>query len=196
MTRAPKVRAFFAVPLAGEPRDALARAIEVLRGRRGGDLVRWVRPENLHLTLRFLGDVEAEGIGALLGAVRDAVAGARACRCHLAGVRGFPSAARARVVAAGVEPESPLAALNERVEAAVVSRGVAAEPRRFRAHVTLGRALRAPLRGLDLDCPIAHPLLPVDRVVLYRSDLSPDGARYTSLGELPLGGGPPDEPSA
>lgn len=186
MSDARRIRAFFAVPVEGEAGEELARVVSALAGSHWGDRVRWVPSENLHLTLRFLGDVGAERLDVLLAAVRDAVRDVATTRCRLDAVRAFPSRARSRVIVASITPEAGVVALQSRVEEAVCSAGISREPRRFRAHVTLGRVRRPPLRGVEVDAEIAPVAFGVDRVVLYRSDLRPTGARYTSLGEAPL----------
>jgi 2'-5' RNA ligase len=186
MSESPRARAFFALSIGDDARLELARAIERLRAEAWGERVRWVRPENLHLTLRFLGDVETDRVAGLLASLRGALAGTGAFECRATRVGGFPSASRTRVVAAAVEPEAPLVALGERVERVVLDAGFDAEPRPFRAHVTLGRVRRPPLRGAAIDSPLAGAPLRVDRVVLYRSELGRDGSRYTELGDALL----------
>jgi 2'-5' RNA ligase len=179
------VRAFFAWEPPPEARAALAALAAELRNLPDGDAVRWVRPESLHVTLRFLGNVASAGVPALVGRVEAALAGASPCRVALGALRAFPSARQPRVVVVELEPEAPLAALAARIEAGVVAAGLAPERRRFRAHLTLGRvrSRRLPAlaqRAADLGA------LDVAEVVLMKSDLGRDGSRYTPLARLPL----------
>lgn len=185
-SRGAAVRAFFAVPFPEPVRAALRELTAVLRTRPRGDAVRWVRPENVHLTLRFLGNVPTQEVPSLEEAARAALADAPAFAVKLGPPHPFPSPRRPRVVALDALPEEPLALLAERLEAAVTGLGLAPEPRRFRAHVTLGRLRGRRLPALDGPLPEAGEL-PVAEVVLYRSDPQPDGARYARLATLPLG---------
>lgn len=181
------VRTFFALALPEAHREGLARAIAELRSRPDGDAVRWVRPVNAHLTLRFLGNVEADAVPELVERARQGLEGAVAATVVKIGEPfPFPSAQRPRVVALPATPEEPLTRLAEALEEVAVASGLAPERRGFRAHITLGR-----LRGRrlpDLDAVVVDPSeLPVREVTLYRSDLHRDGARYEPLVKLPLG---------
>ncbi len=147
-----------------------------------------MRDENLHITLRFLGDVAEERIDGVVERVRDFVGQASPFSCRLSTIRPFPSEGRARVIAAGVAPEPPLSEIYELVERGVVEAGLEAEPRRFQAHVTLGRARKPPLRDASIEVLLPPAPVEVDRVVLYRSKLAPDGARYTPLVDIALSG--------
>jgi 2'-5' RNA ligase len=183
------VRAFFAVEPGEAAKLALAALVRELRGRPDGDAVRWVRPEGFHVTLRFLGNVPSTELPALAQAVLAALTGAPGFRVTLGAVRAFPSARQPRVVVAELEPEAELLALAERVEVGVVAAGRGPSPRRFRAHLTLGRVRGRRLPPLDL--PAAGGEIDVHEVVLFRSDLGRDGSRYTPIANLPLAGSAP-----
>jgi RNA 2',3'-cyclic 3'-phosphodiesterase len=157
--------------------------------------VAWVSRDNVHLTLKFLGDVEAARRDAVAGALARAAAG---CSCFHLTVRGlgaFPTAARPRVLWAGVDEGAAQAAtLARRVDEALVALGFSPEPRVFAAHLTLGR-VRAPRADPRLAEALAAGGIfgrqRVDRLALMRSQLSPRGARYTELAAAPLAGGAP-----
>jgi 2'-5' RNA ligase len=166
--------------------DALRARLSVEVGRLRGVArdVAWVAESNLHVTLKFLGQIDAarvEPIGDALAAVA-----ARTAPFELAvrGLGAFPTPARARVLWAGLEPAAPLAALADDVDAALAALGFARESRPFAAHVTLGR-VRESRRNPALADALARPAdcgrLPVTRVSLMRSELHPRGARYTEL---------------
>lgn len=186
MTEGDSLRCFFAVPLADGAREALMQASAGLREETPDGRVRWVPPENLHLTLRFLGDVAGSRLEALLAGVREAVAAVPRFGCRLGAITGLPAASRARVVTASVEPEPALLELHARLTDALAKRGIPAEERRFRPHVTLGRVRRPPLRIPPSPAAVAAGRIAVDRVVLFRSELLAEGARYTEIGEAPL----------
>jgi 2'-5' RNA ligase len=157
--------------------------------------VAWVARHNVHLTLKFLGAVEAARRDAVARALADAAAG---CSCFDLTVRGlgaFPTSTRPRVLWAGLdEGAAPAAALARRVDQALVALGFAPEPRPFAAHVTLGR-VRAPRANPRLAEALAESgafgRQRVDRLVLMHSQLSPRGPRYTELATAPLAAGAP-----
>ncbi len=190
------LRLFVAVELPEDVRRALAATVTAL-GRAGvaGDAVRWVRPEGIHVTLKFLGATAEAQVPAIEDALRAAVAGMRPFRVQPAGVGSFGGRRRLRVVWVGVEGDvDALAALAARVEQGLAPLGFPAEQRPFAAHLTLGRvrdetppAVRedifAAMEGLNTP-PI--PPVPVDRVSLMQSSLGPGGASYRALAVFPL----------
>ncbi|WP_419161215.1 RNA 2',3'-cyclic phosphodiesterase [Candidatus Palauibacter sp.] len=180
---APRARSrlFVAVRLPPRVRESLARATRTLRTLEG---VRPVRVEQLHLTVRFIGEMERSHEASL---ARELAAGTAdltrfALRLHSAGV--FPSLRRAKVIWLGVDEASGLAALHRSVEDAVVRAGVAPERRPFRPHMTVGR-----IRGTPPPVGLAEEItrvrfettVQVDRVSLMRSELLPRGARHTEV---------------
>jgi len=152
--------------------------------------VAWVGRDNVHLTLKFLGGVEASRLDAVAAALRAAVAERAAFHLVLRGLGAFPSAGRPRVLWAGVgEGAAAMGDLAGRVDAALAPLGFPRELRPFAAHATLGR-VRAPRveRGLGEALALAGGFggQRVAHVSLMRSDLSSRGARYTELAALPL----------
>ena len=179
------VRAFFALPLAPAQIAPVLSLIDTLRARPDGDAVRWVRPEGLHLTLRFLGNVPTERIPELADAMRERLEGTPSFAVTLGGPEPFPAPRRPRVVVLGCSPADSVAELAARVEEGVVALGFPPERHRFKAHLTLGR-LRS-RRMPSLDHPGPEPAeWGVDRVVLFESELAHDGARYAPLETIPL----------
>jgi 2'-5' RNA ligase len=184
------VRSFVALLLDDAVRQALAAEIDRLRPRAPG--VSWVAPENLHLTLKFLGSVATPGIDAIGSALAAAAAESDAFDLTVQGVGAFPSPARARVIWAGSGNGVPAAtALAGRVDAALAPLGFAPEDRPFTAHITLGRVRGGrpdPALAEALAAAAARPfgVVHAARVSLMRSDLSPRGSRYTELAGWPL----------
>ena len=185
------VRAFFALELGDDARAACTERVEQLRSRPNGDAVRWANTQGYHLTLRFLGNVEREGIPELTKRAADELAGIAPFAARLGAVVVFPSPRSPRVVAASVEPEEPLVALAEHLETAVVAAGLAPEKRRFRAHLTLGRVRSRRFPSVDGITLAGTPPVPVGEVVLYQSDLHREGAVYSVLDRIPLAAGQP-----
>ncbi len=169
------MRAFFALPLPEAPRRRLA-ALETDLGK-----ARWVPIEQLHLTLRFLGEVDDEAIARVLEAVEAEQADAPLgpLRFALRGLGTF-GGRRPRVLFAAIDPVAPVAGLAARLERAVRVAGLPPEPRTFRAHVTLAR-FRAPrpdriASWLRTQAAFATEPFDVAGPTLYRSHLTHRGA--------------------
>lgn len=183
------IRAFLAVTF---PEGITARVGEIVEGLRGVGDVRWATPEQFHVTLKFLGNLEMND---LPGLVEKVAAAAKTCSpfmVELGGVGAFPSVTRPRVVWLGAGAGSrPLGELARSVEAACAAAGFPHEERPFRAHVTLGR-VRSPrdLKVLAKRLQETHvePLPPfrVAEVVLMQSQLRPGGAVYSVRERFPL----------
>ncbi len=172
---------------------ALALDLRRTAGRHAEE-VRWVPPENVHLTIQFLGAVPEERVGDVEAAIRATAAAARPLSLELKGAGGFPTARRQRVVWAGVAGDvATLAALAADLGRRLAPLGFAPEERPFSAHLTLGRARDG--RGAPgLAGALAHaaeadgtPWRATD-VTLFESHLSPKGPRYEALLRAPLGG--------
>ena len=178
--------------------DELLRQLEDIRTSLAAKLEgwRWVRPGSVHLTLRFLGEVAAESDRQARGTWRRVAAVARPFRVRLRGVGRFPARGRPRVLWVGVEETSAGSALRglaAELEQAARGLGWEAEPRPFRAHLTLARGRRGARPGEPKDAAAwVGREVRVRDLVLYRSQLDPGGARYTALESFPLGepGGP------
>ena len=134
------MRLFVALNLPVAVREALWAAAEPLR--RGGLPVKWVRGDGIHMTLKFLGDVEEDREAELIAGLGRAASGARALPLAVEGFGVFPDFRRPRVVWAGIAPEPALEILQHRVEQEFAPLGFPTEARAFRPHVTLGRATR------------------------------------------------------
>ncbi len=134
------MRLFVALNFPDALRDGVWRAATPLRER--GFPVKWVRPDGVHLTVKFLGDVEDAREGELRAALGRAVAGARALPLTVSGFGVFPDWSRPRVFWAGVEPDPALELFQDSVEREFAPLGFPTEARAFRPHLTLGRAAR------------------------------------------------------
>lgn len=181
------LRAFFAFEPDGPSRRAAGAVRDALVGRPHGDGVKWVRDEDLHVTLRFLGAIAAEDVVPLVESVEAQLDDEPAFELRLGELGSFPPGRRARVVWLALEPAEPAERLARAVERGVAEVGFAPEERPFRAHLTLGRVRRgrrAP-RLDDVPAPQAPPF-PVREVVLFESRLGSHGARYTPLERMSL----------
>lgn len=179
------MRAFLAVELPGELRNSLGRIVEELRGC-GAD-VRWVRPEAVHLTLKFLGEIQPEQVEEIRVAVQEVAGRHGPFKMEAKALGCFPRLEQPRVVWVGLEGEKwRLEALQRDVENALVQLGFPREERPFKPHLTLGRvrspkARHALIQRLKNGEGIRVGELPVDSVTLFRSELLPSGARYSKF---------------
>jgi len=183
------MRLFVAIEVSEDVRARIGERIAALR--RPGDGWKWVRPETVHLTLRFLGEVEGGRAAELGGGIRAALAGECGCTFRVAGGGAFPNARRPRVLwfgIVGVRPDGSLDRLATSVERAVRELGFDPEPRPFRAHLTVARARRDARPAPPTDLADEHDLgeVSVGRIVLMRSELSASGARYEVVDRFPL----------
>jgi 2'-5' RNA ligase len=188
----PTSRAFVAANLDPGLRDRVARIQERLKEARAD--VSWVRPENLHLTLKFLGEVEDAALDAVADAIGSVAAGHAPVPLVLAGLGAFPQPRTARVVWIGVGGGAEgLAELHAELEAGLERLGFQRDARPFTSHLTLGR-VRGPGRREQLAAAVTsmapEPLgeMLLDRIDLMRSELRPEGARYSVLRTFPLEG--------
>ena len=183
------MRLFVAVRLSSEVAERLCRAQEKLRSILGD--VRWTKPESLHLTLKFMGQVDEGKVKAIQAAVEAAVAPLPRFTVSCRGLGVFPAIRRPKVLWAGLEGGA-LAALAEAAEAALGPLGFPREAREFKPHLTIGRwregarggdALRSELeRWRHHDFGASE----VNEAILFQSVLKRGGAEYTALKVFPL----------
>ena len=187
------VRTFMALPLSEAVKARLVAAQEDLAAASEAR-IRWVARENLHLTVKFLGDVEDRTLNDVCAVAAEAAGQVEPFSLAVTGLRAVPPAGRMRMVWAGVdEPTRRLAKLHALLEESCASLGFKEENRAFRPHLTLGRvkggrdvaALRAAAAGFaDTD----FGACPVDELIVLSSDLGPKGPTYTALSHARLGG--------
>ncbi len=183
------VRAFYAVALEGPALEAATRRLAELRSGALAGAARFVRPEGLHVTLHFLGNVRRSVLPALSRAVAAEVAPLEPFALHVVAPALFPSERRPRAVALALAPEAPLAALAAAVERGVVSAGFAPEPRPFRPHATLARVREGRRPALPPQAALPpDAAMTVRDVVLFESRLERDGSIYTPMERFPLHG--------
>ncbi|MBU4565204.1 MAG: RNA 2',3'-cyclic phosphodiesterase [Desulfarculus sp.] len=190
------MRSFIALEMPPEVKEFAAGLIKELKPS-GAD-VKWVEPMNLHLTLKFLGEVDPSATADIITALEGALAGRSAPGLSAAGCGAFPNARSPKVVWLGLGGQTDLVAQMARaVETALEPLGFEAEKRAFKPHLTLGRVRRprrgagapstAPLsRALAALAAAAGPSFRADRVVLMKSTLTGSGPIYESLHHVTL----------
>lgn len=190
MTRS--LRTFIAAEMSAEVR---ARSRQLVSRLQPTDAkVTWTKTETMHLTFKFLGEVDLIDIPAVCQAVTDAVAPLPPFEIELRGAGAFPTAHRPRTIWLGVgRGEAELLDLHGAIERAMRGLGYRHEQRRFRPHLTVGRVRG----GRDLDrlgqliaeeADFTGGVSSVDEVIVFSSELEPDGPRHEPLAVAPLNG--------
>ena len=188
------LRTFIALPLPDDWVDALTNVMDDLRREISGG-VRWVNPSGIHLTLKFLGATEAGMAPRIVSELALALEGIKGPALSLSRLGTFPAERNPRVIWAGIDGSTDgLDELFRRVEDTATGLGWPGERRPFRPHLTLGRvreqATASQRRVIgetiaNTSLTVA-PIWHVDTVRLYRSELTPQGAIYSSLGEVKI----------
>ncbi len=185
------IRTFVAVEVSA---DVRARAGQLM-ARLGatGTKVKWVELRNLHLTLKFLGDVDARELPQVCTAVAEAVRTLPAFEIELVGAGAFPTASRPRTLWMGVGRGSEgLIEVHERLERGLAGLGFRREGRRYQPHLTIGR-----VRGEKADAladvvaeleSFPGGVSSVDEVVVFSSELAKEGPTYEAMFQAPLEG--------
>jgi len=176
------IRLFVALPLPLSVRDTLSQLGNGVPG------ARWLPPENYHITLRFVGNVDEH----VADDVHDALLRiqADAFDVKLKGVSWFGTKKKASAIVACAEKSDGLIHLQRKIESACVRVGLEPEERKFMPHVTLARLKGAHVESVERYCAerawLNIPAFPVEEFVLYSSFLSQSGAIYTPEADYPL----------
>lgn len=185
-----KVRAFIAFELPAEVRAAIAEYVQPLRTLPGR--VSWVKADNIHLTLKFLGDTPEKRIGDIAEALRDIARGTHSIAASLAGTGAFPNERRPRVLWIGLEEQSgALQNLATAIDERMHRLGFEKENRPFSAHLTIGRVRDGSIGKIIKairDQPFGNREVNLHEITLMRSALHPGGSIYTPLCKIKLGG--------
>ncbi len=185
------MRTFIAIELPEE----IKKQIEQLQAplKRTDTFVSWVKPGNIHITLKFLGEVPEDKINEVFSATQKALEGTRKFTMSLKGTGVFPNLRRPRVIWIGTgSGEEELSIMAKRIEEEMERVGFPKEKRKFSAHFTVGR-VKSPrniekLMELVESTDFQTEDIEVNEVVVMRSQLHPAGAIYTPLKKIPLAG--------
>ena len=190
------IRAFIAIELPAELQDKLAAVIDEIQ-KSAGRSVRWVTPRNIHLTLKFLGNVSPANLDSLTNVIKHEAIRYPSFSIGVGGLGAFPNKIRPRVIWVAVSAPGALAELQRGIDRETNRLGYPGEDHAFSPHLTLGRVAQhaspqsvkmvadslAALNVGELGCA------EVQTVQLFRSDLQPAGAIYTPLLKAPLAAG-------
>ena len=187
------LRTFVAVELPGEVKQLAAQLIERLKPTTAN--VKWVTPDQMHWTLKFLGEVDLVDVNGICASVAAAVAPLAPFDVDVRGAGAFPDLVNPRTLWLGAgQGTEAFVGLHAAIERSLAALGFRAEQRRFRPHVTLGRVRRSEnglhelanliQQNAEFDAGIA----PVFEVTIFSSELGPKGPRYEPLGHAELKG--------
>ncbi|MEW6412770.1 MAG: RNA 2',3'-cyclic phosphodiesterase [Candidatus Zixiibacteriota bacterium] len=183
------MRLFIALPLEKSVKDRLGQIIAELKSKGGS--VKWVKPDNTHLTLRFLGETDEKLLPRIKSEIDAVASGHAPVTTSISIIGGFPNLSRPRVIWVGIGKEiEALSKMARQMELKIRTLGFEKESKPFKAHLTLAR-VREPrgnehlfsyLQEYQLDEIPAH----FDRIVLFKSTLTPQGPIYERLHEAML----------
>ncbi len=189
-------RTFAALELPQDIREALFAMQKKLAAAPGGKATRWTAPEQIHLTIKFYGEVEQSRIDNLAKVLSTCCAEITPFELSLAQLGCFPNTRQPRIIWAGLrDSDNQLSLLAEKIERASIALGLAAESRPFQPHLTLGRAKRdarnetlAALGASLQETRITQMGWVANSLTLYRSVLISSGPVYTILSQAPFAG--------
>ncbi len=191
-----KIRSFIAIELSAEIKEEISRFQE---GLKKADLpnVKWVDPNGIHLTLKFLGYTTADTIPAIIAAIEEAAAGIPPFQLTVGGLGAFHSPEQVRVAGVGMAGDTDiLGQFKQRLDKSLAALGFNAEKRIFTPHLTLARVRELATAGerqklarliASADFSASQPVR-VDNIYLIRSLLTPKGAVYSRIGTVVLQG--------
>jgi len=187
------MRAFIAIDLPREIKDYLAAVEEKLKAAAAD--VKWVKPANIHLTLKFLGEIDEQAKEAVIRVIQDTARDKDPFSLRLSCAGAFPDIRYPRVVWIGTDKGSDetteiVRALEEKLEKI----GIAKETRQFRCHITIGRVksgvnrlkLAEKIEEADRELAGRQLEIPVTKIILFKSTLSPNGPTYEAVREINL----------
>ena len=179
-------RTFCAIELSDEVRVQLHEHVRRLREAVPDASASWSRPENVHLTLKFFGNVPTQDLAKISAAASRVANEFSPFQIRIGGTGVFPRRSRPQVLWVGVEDSlNRLSELQQRLEEEFGREGFAKEDRGFRPHLTIARLRRPedarPLTEAHIQTKFSFVEVPVNEVVLFRSELSPKGSRYTPI---------------
>ncbi len=188
------LRAFIAIELPVPIQNAIQQETAVLRQALDSTLVRWVPSHNVHLTLKFLGDVSPANIKLLTQTLSQEADQQPAFDIQIGGIGSFPTSRRPRVIWIGLHAPAVLESLQRCIESAAARLGYAPEERPFSPHLTIGRVRQnLPASSIQkirtsLEATKVGNLgsAKVDSIHLFKSDLNSNGSVYTKLSSAPL----------
>ncbi len=183
------IRAFIAIVLPESVMERLRIEVNVVRKLESG--IRWIKPENIHLTLKFLGDIPGDRVSEIVKTVERSVKGKTAFQLSIQGTGAFPNCKRPKVLWAGInQGKHEIIKLATDIDVALSGLGFQKEKRQFSPHITVGRLKY--FKNIDKVITQFKQLFTqdeamlVENIQLIKSTLKPSGAEYTPLHVIQL----------
>jgi 2'-5' RNA ligase len=188
------LRSFIAIDIPPSIQKPIQKQVDDLRNAIGNSSIRWVPARNIHITLKFLGDVSSAQVDNLTKIIRAQADSHPVFDLYIRRLGSFPSSKQARVLFIGIQASAELEALQRGIESACARVGFESEARPFSPHLTIGRVRQGIaktdqqkifgiLRDIKID---SLGTARVDSVHLYKSERQSNGAVYTKLFSTPL----------
>jgi 2'-5' RNA ligase len=188
------LRSFIAIEIPAAIQKAIAENTASIKNALPKPLIRWVAPQNVHLTLKFLGDVSSANLNRLAETLKGEAASHEPFSISVGGLGAFPNPRRARVLWIGLDAPPALATLQRGVDAAALQLGYPREERPFSPHLTIGRVaqtasasdlqhIRAALESTKVG---DLGTIRAQAIHIFKSSLQPGGSVYTLLYSLPM----------
>lgn len=177
-------RAFIGAPIPKDIQDKIIELIQPLKEINGLEMLRWQPPENWHITLRFLGDINEEQCEPLMAAIQSSIANTEALSLNFSSLKLFPSPKNSIALILQPEHVVDLTVLAIKIDKATKSLGFESEKRAFKPHLTLAKIDRKKHEPIEINVEtikIPNLNFTVDQVHLYQSELTEEGSRYTAL---------------
>ncbi len=183
------MRSFIAIELPDTAKSALAELQRELK-KTGAD-IRWVKPDNLHLTLKFLGNIEEKVIGTLVQVMRGTCNKYTPFNLEIKGMGFFPNVRSPRIIWVGINGNTAMTGIQSEIDSGLSSLGFEREKRNYAPHLTLGRfrtsqGKRLITEAVEQFSNRSFGVIGVESLSLMRSDLHQAGARYTKIAEISL----------
>jgi RNA 2',3'-cyclic 3'-phosphodiesterase len=183
------LRSFIAIELPERVRSAISELQQELKKCKAD--IRWVKPDNIHLTLKFLGDTDEKSLDSIVEATKAACSGYGRFDLETRGVGVFPDMRAPRILWVGISDNDSLTGLQKSIEDGLAALGFTPEKRRFRPHLTLGRFISSSGKEglydkIEEHKDISPGLIEVKSLFLIKSELTPYGAEYTKIAGIDL----------
>lgn len=183
----PPIRAFFAIELSDSLRKIASQIIEELRSKPEYRKVRWVRTENIHITLRFLGNIHHIQVQEITTKLLQETTKIAPFEVECSAVTPFPSPSKAHIIAIEFLDITEMAKLAGAIERTINPLGFPQESRPFRPHITLGRIRHGHLNVIETNIDPKKAKLAVNEMVLFQSVSDDEGVIYNPLARFSLG---------
>ncbi len=184
------MRCFIAIELPDPVKSCLTQLQDEFKKCKAD--IRWVNPGNVHLTLKFLGNIKEEMLQTIINSMKKVCSSTNPFNLEIKGIGMFPNIKSPRVLWLGVENNSFIMSLQAGIEKEMEKAGFKQEERKFKAHLTIGRFRSSPgkediFKSVSTHEKDSFGIINVNSLLLMKSDLNPEGARHTMIAEIPLG---------